>query len=152
VSDQQRHVPADCAAFDDRVDELAFGVVDPAERAELLAHADGCHRCRSSLAEAQAIADDLLLMAPGADPPDGFTERTVAMMTASAFAGVTPLGRPDVDPAVPRPASRWPLIAAAAAAEPVAEMSTWSRWRAGRSSPSTGVRSGRPRCSRVIAS
>lgn len=67
----------------EHIDELLAGYVllsltgreaDEADRI-LAEHAPGCARCRQTLADFQAVAGDLALAAPGADPPDTLLPR-----------------------------------------------------------------------------
>jgi hypothetical protein len=84
-------------------EELALGMVDEPERGELLTHVDRCPRCRALLDDLSAIADQVVLVAPEAEPPVGFEARAVAAMDPEPVC-VTPSRR-----------RRWVAIAAAAA-------------------------------------
>ncbi|HEY7411260.1 MAG TPA: zf-HC2 domain-containing protein [Vicinamibacteria bacterium] len=88
-----------------RVDLLAAGALDGSERAETLAHASSCPRCRARRAEVEAVlalvADDPVRRAPAPVPLDALVTRVRARLDAP----------------VPSPAAgRWPAWAAAAAA------------------------------------
>jgi hypothetical protein len=61
-------------------EELSLGLVDEPERGELLTHVDSCPRCRALLDDLSATADQVLLLAPEAEPPAGFEARAVAAM------------------------------------------------------------------------
>lgn len=61
--------------------ELALGIASGEDRARVLEHAAGCHDCRRSLQQLTAVTDQLLLLAPEADPPRGFEERVLAQIT-----------------------------------------------------------------------
>jgi Putative zinc-finger len=52
--------------------EVALGIAAGDERARVLDHVADCPRCRRSLAESAEVADELLLLAPVAEPPAGF--------------------------------------------------------------------------------
>ena len=71
---------ADCARVDARAEELALDLVDEPERGELLHHVDACPRCRALLDDLSVTADQVLLVAPEAEPPIGFEARAVAAM------------------------------------------------------------------------
>ena len=57
--------------------ELALSIADAGERAEALEHVDGCPGCREALADLSEVVDDLLLLAPEAEPPIGFESRVM---------------------------------------------------------------------------
>jgi hypothetical protein len=97
-------VTAECARVDAMAEELALGMVDEPERGELLTHVDGCPRCRALLDDLSATADQVLLIAPEAEPPVGFEARAVAVMDPGPVVGDMPSRR-----------RRWVAIAAAAA-------------------------------------
>jgi hypothetical protein len=71
-----------CEQFDDRVAELALGLLEPTEADALVAHARGCARCQAELDGLADVADRLTLLAPEADPPPGFESRALAAMGA----------------------------------------------------------------------
>jgi Putative zinc-finger len=52
--------------------ELALGIADGEERAQVLEHVSDCTDCRQELERQSAVADELLLLAPGQEPPIGF--------------------------------------------------------------------------------
>ena len=58
--------------------ELALDIADGWERGLALRHLDGCVACRAFVAELSSVSDDLLLLAPEHEPPDGFRERVLA--------------------------------------------------------------------------
>jgi Putative zinc-finger len=64
-----------CAAVRDAAPELALGILDGAERAELLLHLAGCPRCQDHVNELAGIADGLTRLAPEVEPPFGFSRR-----------------------------------------------------------------------------
>jgi hypothetical protein len=63
--------------------DLALGTLSGGERAEALLHVNGCARCQTLVAELTEVADRLPLLAPEIEPPPGFGESTVALMTAA---------------------------------------------------------------------
>jgi hypothetical protein len=67
--------PIGCAAVRDAAPELALGILDGAERAELLLHLDGCPRCQGYVNELAGVADGLARLAPEVEPPAGFARR-----------------------------------------------------------------------------
>lgn len=69
-----------CAEFAEAADELALGHLDEPRRGRLLAHAAGCDRCATLVADLATVTDRLLELTPEADPPPGFEERTVARL------------------------------------------------------------------------
>src|SRR5689334_11612796 len=60
--------------------ELALGIADGAERAEVLAHLADCAECRRAVAELTEVTDELLLIAPEHEPPVGFESRVLAQL------------------------------------------------------------------------
>ena len=119
-----------CAEMDTLGPELAIGTLMGDERASALVHLEGCARCRQMVDELAPVADDLLLLAPEAEPPIGFESRTAARIAAAAAlpaAQPTPLRRP---------AARRRLIAVAAAAFVVGALGagTVAWWAADRGS------------------
>ena len=70
--------PIGCATVRDAAPELALGILDGAERAELLLHLAGCPRCQDHVNELAGIADGLTRLAPELEPPFGFSRRVDA--------------------------------------------------------------------------
>jgi Putative zinc-finger len=70
--------PIGCAAVRDAAPELALGILDGAERAELLLHLAGCPRCQEHVNELAGVADGLTRLAPEIEPPFGFSRRVDA--------------------------------------------------------------------------
>jgi Putative zinc-finger len=62
--------------------ELALGIATGEERARALDHIAGCPRCRRCLAEVAEVADELLLLAPTAEPPIGFESGVLERLEA----------------------------------------------------------------------
>ncbi len=77
---------ADCERQLKIAPELALGIADGEDRAWALEHLAGCAKCRAHLERLASVADELLLLAPSAEPPPGFEARV-----ASALE---PRGRP----------------------------------------------------------
>jgi hypothetical protein len=67
--------------------ELALGLLSGPERAEALAHLEGCAACRTTVEELADVADRLLLLAPEAEPPAGFESGVLARAGAPAVRG-----------------------------------------------------------------
>lgn len=57
--------------------ELALGVLDGEERAQVLAHARGCPSCRAHLDELAVVAQEILTAVPAREPPPGFEGRVL---------------------------------------------------------------------------
>jgi hypothetical protein len=72
-----------CAATRDAAPELALGVLDGAERAEVLLHLASCPRCQRYVSELAGVADGLARLAPEAEPPAGFAHRVEAELRGS---------------------------------------------------------------------
>ena len=66
------HLPPGCAAVSDDLGELALGTLTGRERVAALAHLETCDRCSAEVEALSATADQLLHMAPAAEPPVGF--------------------------------------------------------------------------------
>lgn len=98
-----------CAQLEELSAELALGTVSGAERAVALDHLAGCPTCRELVDQLSRVADNLLLLAPAAEPPPGFESRVLARLgvaAAPAPAAVRAL----------RPVRRRVLVGVAAAA------------------------------------
>jgi predicted anti-sigma-YlaC factor YlaD len=67
-----------CAAARDAAPELALGILDGSERAEVLGHLTTCARCQRYVSELAGVADGLARLAPEAEPPVGFGRRVDA--------------------------------------------------------------------------
>ena len=72
-----------CEIARERIPELALGLLDGAERAEVLLHVHGCARCQTVLDDFNGVADLLALSAPEAEPPPGFDRRVLAAMRSA---------------------------------------------------------------------
>jgi hypothetical protein len=55
--------------------ELAAGVLDTREEAELLSHLVFCSSCATEFEQLASLAKSLLLLVPEIEPPDGFESR-----------------------------------------------------------------------------
>lgn len=62
----------ECAAVDDHLVELALGSLTGKERVAALSHLESCARCSAEVDEMSKAADQLLHLAPAAEPPIGF--------------------------------------------------------------------------------
>jgi hypothetical protein len=111
--------PLGCAAVRDAAPELALGILDGAERAELLLHLAGCPRCQEHVNELAGVADGLTRLAPDVEPPFGFSRRVETAMRG---------GRR-------RLVRRWATVAVAAAAAAIISVAAVRVIDAGRSSP-----------------
>jgi hypothetical protein len=65
----------DCARLREMGAEVALGISDGADRAWALDHLADCTECRARIERMSTVADELLLLAPVAEPPAGFEER-----------------------------------------------------------------------------
>ena len=65
-------LPPACAAISDDLAELALGTLTGRERVVALSHLESCARCSAEAEELSAAADQLLHLAPSAEPPVGF--------------------------------------------------------------------------------
>jgi anti-sigma-K factor RskA len=74
--------PRACARSRELAPELALGILDGDERAEVLEHLASCVDCRAYADELSRVGDSLLLLAPSADPPLGFESRVAARLAA----------------------------------------------------------------------
>ena len=65
----------ECAAVSEALADLALGVLAGEERTAAVAHLEGCPRCSRWVAELSAASNELLHLAPAAEPPIGFEAR-----------------------------------------------------------------------------
>jgi hypothetical protein len=84
-------VTAACTQWRDALALDALGALEPAERAGLAAHLDGCAACREVAAELRETAAalafaDLSDVGPTADVPPALTERVLGSLHAEAVA------------------------------------------------------------------
>ena len=73
----------DCAAFGDAAAELALGILTGPDRAAALKHMERCASCQAEVASLAAAADQLLVLVPERDAPDGFESRMAAAFRQS---------------------------------------------------------------------
>jgi hypothetical protein len=66
------NLPPTCAAVSDDLAELALGTLTGRERVVAFSHLETCARCSAEVEELSAAADQLLHLAPSAEPPVGF--------------------------------------------------------------------------------
>jgi hypothetical protein len=66
------NLPPACAAVNEDLGELALGTLTGRARVAALAHLESCARCSAEVDELSAAADELLHLAPSAEPPVGF--------------------------------------------------------------------------------
>jgi len=81
-----------CEAFDDVAAELALGVLTGRERAEALAHLDGCDACRENVRQLTMMGEGLLGLLPAVEPPPGFETRVMERIGLSMPAAGAPAG------------------------------------------------------------
>lgn len=103
-----------CDEFSAVAAELALGVLAGRERADALAHAEGCDACRETVRRLTLTGEKLAELLPAAEPPPGFETAVMARV------GVAPLARRRFAPrpglprlGLPRLAPRRLLAAAA---------------------------------------
>lgn len=92
-----------CEEFAAVAAELALGVLTGRERADALAHLDGCESCRDLVRELTTTGEELLALLPSREPPAGFETRVLERIGLSAPAGH---GRPSPRRRANRPADR----------------------------------------------
>jgi hypothetical protein len=76
----------DCAQLEDVAPELALGILSGEERAAALAHLDECAGCQQEVGSLTGLTDQLLELAPRAEPPPGFEERVLAALSPNVTA------------------------------------------------------------------
>jgi|Tabmets5t2r1_1033131.scaffolds.fasta_scaffold27610_3 Putative zinc-finger len=69
-----------CERVRELAPELGLGIADGEERAEALEHLARCPDCRRYLDELSVTADELLLLAPAHEPPQGFEGRVLGQI------------------------------------------------------------------------
>jgi hypothetical protein len=77
-----------CSQLREMAPDVALGLLTGAERAAALGHLEGCADCRAEVAALAGVADEVLLTAPDATPPEGFDHR-VLMALAQDRPGTT---------------------------------------------------------------
>ncbi len=64
--------------------ELALGIAEGTERGEAMAHLSTCPSCREQVRELAEVVDQLLALAPEAEPPAGFETTVIDRIAAEA--------------------------------------------------------------------
>jgi hypothetical protein len=83
-----------CGEFNDVAAELALGVLTGKERAEALAHLEGCDPCREHVRQLALTGEELLGLVPSQEPPPGFETRVIARLgLAVPAAAARPISR-----------------------------------------------------------
>jgi Putative zinc-finger len=77
-----------CVAVHDDLAALATGTLTGRDRSAVLEHLEGCPACAAELEELSVTVDALMELVPDATPPDGFADRTVALMRAEPSSTV----------------------------------------------------------------
>jgi len=118
MTDHQAPAAADptCDEVRESVELIAVDGLDPVERDRLLRHVDDCADCRVALDQARETVASLLLVAPAATAPDGFSDRVVA----AAFPVAPPAHTGSAHRPLRRPAGARRLVGLAAACVVVA--------------------------------
>jgi hypothetical protein len=93
-----------CDQMRELAPELALGIAEGKERGAALRHLGGCPGCRRLVSELSSVGDELLLLAPAAEPPPGFESRVLGRLVEAP----TPRRRQPL-------ARRWRWLAVAAA-------------------------------------
>lgn len=73
-----------CDHFADMAAELALGVLTGRERAEAIAHLDGCEACREHVRQLTVTGEQLLGLLPAREPPPGFEIRVMDRLGLAA--------------------------------------------------------------------
>jgi hypothetical protein len=95
-----------CAQVRELAPELALGIAEGDERGAALRHLGACADCRQLVSELSSVGDELLLLAPVAEPPSGFESRVLGRLAEpSRPRRLQPLAR----------RRRWVAVAAALA-------------------------------------
>jgi len=69
-----------CTSVRERAPDLALGALTGPERAEVVAHLDGCPSCQALVGEYASVADSLLDLVPEAQPPTELAAPVLAAM------------------------------------------------------------------------
>ncbi len=81
----ERSRPA-CERYADELAELALGILNGRERAQVLAHVESCPSCHAEMEQLSLAADSLLEVVPGIEPPLGFEVRLMERLGAGGAA------------------------------------------------------------------
>ncbi len=92
MSDHQPRSRPECDGYADDLPELALGILTGRERAQALAHVEGCPACHAEMERLAVAADSLLEVVPAVEPPLGFEVRLMERL------GVGPGGQRPVRP------------------------------------------------------
>ena len=76
-----------CAGIRERAPDLALGALTGSERAEVVAHLDGCPSCQALVGEYASVADALLDLVPEAEPAAGLAPPVLAAMQPARHRG-----------------------------------------------------------------
>jgi anti-sigma-K factor RskA len=79
-----------CEEFDAVAAELALGVLTGRERAEALAHLDGCDACRENVHQLTMVGEGLLGLLPASEPPPGFETQVMERLGLAVPAAGAP--------------------------------------------------------------
>jgi len=66
-----------CAQVHESGAELALGILDGRQRAELMTHVEMCDTCRVELRQLAQVREELLALVPVSEPPLGFESRVL---------------------------------------------------------------------------
>lgn len=69
-----------CTSVRERAPDLALGALTGPERAEVVAHLDGCPSCQALVGEYASVADSLLDLVPETQPPTELAAPVLAAM------------------------------------------------------------------------
>jgi hypothetical protein len=83
----------DCSRFAELAPELALGMADSRQRAELLEHASDCLVCQRYLDSLTFVSEQLLAASPEVEPPSGFETRVLDRISQSNGAATVIVGR-----------------------------------------------------------
>ncbi len=88
-----------CGELRDVAEELALDLLDGIERAAALAHLETCASCRHDVGTLTDLAEEVLLLAPAAEPSPDFAARVVTQIrrlgtTPEPAKGSVPVARP----------------------------------------------------------
>jgi hypothetical protein len=67
-----------CELTHELAPDLALGILDGEQRAQLLEHLETCPACADLVADYGTVVDRLLLLAPAIDPPAGFETKVLS--------------------------------------------------------------------------
>ena len=111
--------PQDGGHVTDLAPELALGILPEAEEESARMHLRSCSQCAAEVASLTPVADRLLELVPGTEPPLGFDRRVLATVSPSS---VRRLRRPHLS-------RRFAVMSAAAAAAIVFGTMGWMAGR-----------------------